>query len=70
MGIGFEGSMNWSSSGEGTGISLVADVKNPSGFKAQNNTLLVSTNPIFLSRFVSQLDTEHKIGLAQESTIK
>jgi hypothetical protein len=70
MGIGFEGSMNWSSSGEGTGVSLQADVKNPAGFKAQNNTLLVSTNPIFLSRFTSQLDTEHKIGLAQESTIK
>jgi len=68
QGIGFEGSMNWSASGEGTGISLKADVKNPAGFKAQNNTLLVSTNPIFLARFTAQLDAEHQIGLNQRST--
>jgi hypothetical protein len=67
QGIGFEGSMNWSSSGEGTGISLQADTKNPSGFKAQNNTLLVSTNPIFLARFTAQLDAEHQIGIAQNA---
>ena len=66
LGIGFEGSMNWSGSGEGTGISLVIDKSNPAGYKAQNNTLLVSTNPIFISRFVSQLDAEHKIGLGQQ----
>jgi len=65
QGIGFEGSMNWSDAGEGTGISLKADVKNPAGFKAQNNTLLVSTNPIFLTRFATQLDIEHQIGLLQ-----
>ncbi len=64
--IGFEGSTNWSSSGEGTGISLKADIKNPAGFKAQNNTLLVSTNPIFLARFTAQLDSEHAIGKAQQ----
>jgi hypothetical protein len=67
QGIGFEGSMNWSASGEGTGISLRSDVKNPVGFKAQNNTLLVSTNPVFLSRFSAQLDAEHQIGIAQAS---
>lgn len=70
QGIGFEGSMNWSNSGEGTGISLVADVKNPSGYKAQNNTFLVSTNPIFLSRFSAQLDAEHQIGIAQNAAQK
>lgn len=63
--IAFEGSTNWSASGEGTGISLKSDTKNPAGFKAQNNTLLVSTNPIFISRFTAQLDSEHQIGLAQ-----
>jgi hypothetical protein len=68
QGIGFEGSMNWSNSGEGTGISLKADVKNPPGFKAQNNTLLVSVNPIFLARFSAQLDAEHQIGVAQNAT--
>lgn len=64
--VWFEGSTNWSASGEGQGISLKADVKNPGGFKAQNNTLLVSTNPVGLSRFSHQLDTEHKVGLAQQ----
>lgn len=67
QGIGFEGSTNWSASGEGTGISLKTDVKNPKGFKAQNNTLLVSTNPVFLSRFSARLDVEHQIGLAQQA---
>jgi hypothetical protein len=62
----FEGSTNWSNSGEGTGISLKADVSNPKGFRAQNNTLLVSTNSIGLNRFKAQLDAEHRIGLAQQ----
>jgi hypothetical protein len=67
LGWGFEGSTNWSRQGEGTGISLKADVKNPKGFHAQNNTLLVSTNPVFLSRFTARLDIEHQIGLAQRA---
>jgi len=66
LGVGFEGSMNWSNSGEGTGISLKADVKPKPGYTAQNNTLLVSTNPIFLARFSARLDSEHLIGLAQQ----
>lgn len=70
QGIYFEGSTNWSSSGEGTGISLKANVKNPSGYKAQNNTLFVSTNPINLTRFRTQLDAEHKVALAQSAKIK
>jgi hypothetical protein len=67
QGIGAEGSTNWSASGEGTGISLKADVKNPVGFKSQNNTLLVSTNPVFLARFAARLDVEHQVGLAQQA---
>lgn len=67
LGIGFEGSTNWSASGEGTGISLKADVTNPPGFKAQNNTLLLSTNPVYLARFTARLDAEHKIALAQQA---
>jgi len=66
QGIYFEGSTNWSNSGEGTGISLKPDVSNPSGFKAQNNTLLVSVNPVNLLRFSTQLDIEHKISLKQK----
>lgn len=67
LGIGFEGSTNWSSSGEGAGISLKADVANPSGFKAQNNTLLLSTNPVYLARFSARLDAEHKIAQQQQA---
>jgi hypothetical protein len=67
QGFAFEGSTNWSASGEGTGISLNADVANPSGFKAQTNTLLVSTNPVFVSRFSARLDIEHQIGVAQQA---
>lgn len=63
-GIGFEGSMNWSDSGEGTGINLRVDAQQPRGFKAQNNTLLVSTNPVFIARFGAQLDAEHHDMLA------
>lgn len=70
LGWGFEGSTNWSAQGEGTGISLKANVKNPKGFHAQNNTLLVSTNPVFLSRFSARLDVEHQIGLAQVAKTK
>lgn len=66
QGVYFEGSTNWSSSGEGTGISLKSDVKNPAGFKAQNNTLLVSTNSVNYRRFQTQLDNEHTIGLLQQ----
>jgi len=65
LGIGFEGSMNWSDSGEGTGISLKPEAKPKPGFKAQNNSLLVSTNPIFLRRFSDRLDTEHVIAVQQ-----
>jgi hypothetical protein len=66
QGVWFEGSTNWSSSGEGTGISLKADIKNPAGFKSQNNTLLVSVNPVMLSHFSEQLDAEHMIALQQK----
>lgn len=65
LGIGFEGSMNWSASGEGIGISLKPSAKNVPGFKAQNNTLLISTNPVFLARFSAQLDAEHQIAVSQ-----
>lgn len=74
QGVWWEGSTNWSASGEGVGISLKADTKNPSGFKSQNNTLLVSVNPVMLTHFSEQLDAEHQIAraqmLAQHVTIK
>ena len=62
----FEGSTNWSNAGEGAGISLKIDTKNPTGFRAQNNTLLVSSNSIGLLRFKTQLAVEHQIAKAQQ----
>jgi hypothetical protein len=59
QGMYFEGSTNWSNSGEGTGISLKPGINSIKGFKAQNNTLLVSVNSVGLNRFSTQLDVEH-----------
>jgi hypothetical protein len=70
LGIAFEGSTNWSTAGEGEGISLRVAAGQPKGFKAQNNTLLVSTNPVLIARFRTQLAIEHRIALAQERTIR
>ena len=64
QGLGWEGSMNWSDSGEGAGINVHA-VKQAPGWKAQNNTLLVSANPVFLLRFGARLDVEHATALQQ-----
>lgn len=70
QGIWFEGSTNWSAGGEGNGISLQIKpgaLKQPAGFKAQNNTLLVSCNPVQLGRFKVQLHAEHLIAKAQQT---
>ena len=65
LGIAYEGSMNWSSSGEGQGISLVPGVNSIPGFKNQNNTLTISANPIYISRFKARLAVEHQTALDQ-----
>jgi len=67
QGLAFEGSTNWSASGEGTGIKLDPRATPAPGYKAQNNTLLVSANPVFCARFAARLDTEHLTGLAQRA---
>ncbi|MDP9149140.1 MAG: hypothetical protein M3O36_04245 [Myxococcota bacterium] len=54
----FEGSTNWSASGEGTGIGLHGEA-NVTGYKAQANTLTVSTNLVEIHRFATRLDEEH-----------
>ena len=59
--VAFEGSTNWSSSGEGTGISLTAAKQAP-GFKAQNNTLTVYVNPYEIAKFAARLDYEHAVA--------
>lgn len=69
QGLWFEGSTNWSNSGEGTGISLKVNSKQPAGYKAQNNTLLVSANPVGLLRFKTQLVAEHRIAQSQQKVV-
>jgi hypothetical protein len=70
QGLAFEGSTNWSASGEGTGVSLAPldPLKPPApGFVAQNNTLTVSCNAVFNARFAARLDTEHRTALQQQA---
>jgi hypothetical protein len=64
--VGFEGSTNWSASGEGTGIGLRGTANQP-GFKAQNNTLWVTTNPYEIAKFSARLDYEHAVAKAQQA---
>ncbi|OHU99553.1 hypothetical protein [Mycobacterium talmoniae] len=62
--VAFEGSTNWSSSGEGTGITLGQAQQHP-GFKAQNNTLAVYTNAYEIAKFSARLDYEHAVAAHQ-----
>jgi hypothetical protein len=58
--VGFEGSTNWSASGEGTFV-----VKGRPGglrYKAQNNTLAVFTDADTIARFTGELVAEHGPG--------
>ena len=66
--VAFEGSTNWSSSGEGTGISLNAAKQSP-GFKAQNNTLAVYVNTYEIAKFAARLDYEHAIAAKQKQPV-
>lgn len=63
--VAFEGSTNWSASGEGAGIQLKGSQN--SGFKAQNNTLAVYTNRIEIAKFSAQLAHEHNIAVSQQA---
>jgi hypothetical protein len=73
--VGGEGSTNWSSSGEGTfvngtwqvtGASTPAGPVSPGkGYKAQNNTQTVFTDPDALSRFQTELIAEHVVAQKQ-----
>jgi hypothetical protein len=55
--VGFEGSTNWSTSGEGTFV--VSGHAGGAGYKAQNNTLAVFTDPDTIARFTAELIAEH-----------
>ena len=68
--VAFEGSTNWSASGEGTGIVLGEGAQQHPGFKAQNNTLTVYVNPVEIVKFATRLDEEHAIAVRQEAVRK
>jgi len=60
--VGFEGSTNWSTSGEGTFV--VKGGPGGPGYKAQNNTLAVFTDPDTVARFTAELIAEHMAASA------
>jgi hypothetical protein len=60
---GGEGSTNWSSSGEGTYV--VTGKAGGAGYKAQNNTQSIFTDPDTLSRFQAELISEHMTAQQQ-----
>ena len=62
--VAFEGSTNWSASGEGTGIVLDQAKQGP-GFKAQNNNLSVYVNSYEIAKFSARLDYEHGVAAHQ-----
>ena len=55
--VGGEGSTNWSASGEGTFV-VTGQAGGP-GYKAQNNTQSIFTDPDTVSRFTAELIAEH-----------
>lgn len=67
QGLAFESSVNWSAQGEGTGVSLDPKVKPVPGYKAQNNTFVVTANPVFIARLGARLDVEHQTGLQRRA---
>jgi len=62
--VAAEGSVNWSTSGEGTFV--VHGQPGGAGYVAQNNTQSVITDPDTISRFQTELITEHMTAANQE----
>ena len=63
-----EGSTNWSASGEGTFV--VAGKAGGTGYKAQNNTQSIITDPDTVSRFSAELVAEHMVAQKQSAATK
>jgi hypothetical protein len=61
--VGGEGSTNWSTSGEGTFV--VKGKPGGPGYKAQNNTQTIFTDPDTINRFQTELVAEHMTAKAQ-----
>jgi hypothetical protein len=66
--VGAEGSTNWSVSGEGTFV-VTGQAGGP-GYKAQNNTQTVFTDPDAVARFQAELIREHMAAQAQPGGVK
>jgi hypothetical protein len=66
--VGFQGSTNWSASGEGTFV-LQGQVGG-AGYKAQNNTLSVFTDPEAIARFTAELISEHLTVTSQAGELR
>ncbi|MGH3262324.1 MAG: hypothetical protein ACRDNS_10035 [Trebonia sp.] len=62
--VAWEGSTNWSASGEGT---IVATDGSDVGRKSQNNTCAFYVHPVQVARFIDELDHEHAVALAQQT---
>jgi hypothetical protein len=67
--VGAEGSTNWSGSGEGTFV--VTGQPGGVGYKAQNNTQSVFTDPDTIHRFQAELIAEHLAaqGVATQAAV-
>jgi hypothetical protein len=63
--VGGEGSTNWSASGEGTFV--VQGQPGGKGYKAQNNTQSIFTDPDTITRFQSELIAEHMAARVQNT---
>jgi len=63
--VGGEGSTNWSASGEGTFV-VTGQAGGP-GYKAQNNTQSIFTDPDTISRFTAELIAEHMAAQAHSA---
>jgi hypothetical protein len=60
--LAWEGSTNWSASGEGQHVE-------GKPYKAQNNTCAFFVHPVQVRRFADELDEEHAVALQQQLAI-
>lgn len=65
--VGGEGSVNWSTGGEGTFV--VKDKPGGAGYKAQNNTQTIFTDLDSINRFQTELIAEHMTAQNQQDQI-
>ena len=62
--VAWEGSTNWSTDGEGTFV-MGRNEAGGTGYKAQNNTLVIHVNGWEVDRFENRLLAEHQVAMRQ-----